>query len=273
MCDVISFLNKKGGCGKTTNSTSFAYCLFQKGYKVLLIDFDGQHNASISFNVDDSDSRQFTIVELLQLVGRKAPLPEKKDYIIKTDSVDLITCNYLYDSLDSFFQNLSNGQFIFKKFLAISGLILDYDFIIIDNNPSFSVSNINSLLACNHVIIPVFPDLFNSVGMLQIIKQISDVIDDRDLNLNNIKIAGILIGCDEANTNISKKYKDEYIKNNIPTFNTVIPRNISVKNSQEEYSVVVKTEPKSKSAIAYNEFTDEYLNYLKKEGVINEKSK
>ena len=263
MCDVISFINRKGGCGKSTNSTNFAYCLAKKGFKVLFIDYDGQHNSSTSFNIDDSDRRQFTIVELLQIIGRKSILPKKEDYIIKTDfGVDLITCNFIYDSLDSFFKNLPNGQFIFKKFLNDSGLLLDYDFIIIDNNPSFCMSNINSLLASNHIIIPVFPDLYNSIGMLQVITEISEIINDKDLNLNNIKIAGVLIGCDDSQTNISKKYKQEYQDNNIPTFNTIIPKNISIKNAQENYSVVCKDEPKSKGALAYFDFTEEYLKML-----------
>ena len=118
MCDVISFLNRKGGCGKSTNSTNFAYCLSTLGYKVLFIDYDGQHSASLSFGISDSNNRQFTIVELLQLVGRKAELPSKEDYLINiNEKIDLITCSFLYDQLDSFFKSLTNGQFIFRKFL------------------------------------------------------------------------------------------------------------------------------------------------------------
>lgn len=40
MAKVISFLNKKGGCGKTTCSTNLACGLSFRGYKVLLVDAD-----------------------------------------------------------------------------------------------------------------------------------------------------------------------------------------------------------------------------------------
>lgn len=43
---IISFLNQKGGVGKTTISTNVAYALSQRGFKVLLVDSDPQHSAS-----------------------------------------------------------------------------------------------------------------------------------------------------------------------------------------------------------------------------------
>ena len=39
---IISFLNQKGGVGKTTISTNVAFDLTQRGYKVLLVDADPQ---------------------------------------------------------------------------------------------------------------------------------------------------------------------------------------------------------------------------------------
>ena len=42
---VISFLNQKGGSGKTTLATNVAHGLVIKGYKVLLVDTDAQGSA------------------------------------------------------------------------------------------------------------------------------------------------------------------------------------------------------------------------------------
>jgi len=42
---VVCFANQSGGSGKTTSATALGYILAERGYKVLLIDLDPQHDA------------------------------------------------------------------------------------------------------------------------------------------------------------------------------------------------------------------------------------
>lgn len=50
---VISFLNLKGGVGKTTSSDNLAVGLVKKGFKVLLVDLDPQANTTAMFIGDN----------------------------------------------------------------------------------------------------------------------------------------------------------------------------------------------------------------------------
>ena len=44
---IISFVQHKGGVGKTTTTASVGSILASKGYKVLLIDLDAQANFNV----------------------------------------------------------------------------------------------------------------------------------------------------------------------------------------------------------------------------------
>lgn len=55
MGKVWGIINRKGGVGKTTTATTLSYLLTKKGYKVALIDFDGQRHSTIVSGVAEPE--------------------------------------------------------------------------------------------------------------------------------------------------------------------------------------------------------------------------
>ena len=260
-CKVIGFINNKGGVGKTTDSTNFAYCLAKDfNCKVLFIDFDGQLNASTSFGITkvDSNSKEYTIVELLRNTAEKRELPEKEKYIIKNDNfgVDVITCNRNYQDLHGVFEKIVSKS-VFKKFLKKSGLLDDYDYIVIDNNPSFNIINKNSIVASDLIIIPIGLDYFSSSGSFDLLNEIRDIIEDEDCD-TNVQIGGVIISRCKENS-VSRSYKQKFFDSGVPVFESIIPENIDVGKAQDKLSLVCIEYPKSKSSIAFHEFTKEFM--------------
>ncbi len=66
------FLNFKGGTGKTSLSTSYAYRLAEMGHRVLLVDLDSQGHATKCLGYEGEDCPK----TLLDVLIRKAPMEE-----------------------------------------------------------------------------------------------------------------------------------------------------------------------------------------------------
>ena len=76
---IISFLNQKGGVGKTTLSVNIAVALALKNFKVLLIDADPQ-NSSLDWAATRKADNLFTIVSITKPIIHKEVKKLTKDY-------------------------------------------------------------------------------------------------------------------------------------------------------------------------------------------------
>lgn len=61
---IITLANFKGGIGKSTSTASIGACLAMKGYKVLLVDLDGQSNLTLYY-VQNADNLETSIFDTL----------------------------------------------------------------------------------------------------------------------------------------------------------------------------------------------------------------
>ena len=66
---VITLANFKGGVGKSTSTAAIGACLAMKGYKVLLVDLDGQSNLTLYY-VPNADIMEDSNLILWSLVKR-----------------------------------------------------------------------------------------------------------------------------------------------------------------------------------------------------------
>lgn len=185
---IINVMMNKGGSGKTFLSTNLAYGLAQKGYRVLFVDGDPQHNATSrllpdkvlekqeSANLLDiqylEDKLQNTdlgndlnssmnILRHFANGGRRSnELPTLGQLLVGEVQMDEVIVKSKYDNIDL----ISAGQTMFaqeKQLLSeFDGKerLLDYlkpvedkyDVCICDNSPYTSVYTFNALNACRN---------------------------------------------------------------------------------------------------------------------------
>lgn len=204
---TFSFINLKGGVGKTTVSVNTAYILSEiYGRKVLFIDNDKQGNSSRFFAAE----QESTIAQLL--LGEKSvhEVIQKTKYknldIISAD-MSLMGANFAIMQ-----DQMCQQDCILKDSLAL--IQEDYDFCIIDNPPDINLSVLNALVITNEVIVVTTPDEDAMQGVDAMVKQ----IEDASRYNTDLIFRGCLMN-KFVSSNGSYLYKD---KSKYPFFNTNI---------------------------------------------------
>jgi chromosome partitioning protein len=175
------FLNFKGGTGKTSLSTSYAYRLAERGYRVLMIDLDSQGHATKCLGKEGS---QFTRT-LLDVLIRKTPLD---DVTVQTamPSLALVPANLAMSTIDLALMPLAGREFRLRN--ALEGVKGKYDFVVLDAPPSFGLLNLNALMAATDLVIPVLADFLSYDGLRLLFETIQGLEQDLSHQLENIFI-------------------------------------------------------------------------------------
>ncbi len=192
---TLAIVNQKGGTGKTTVSVNLSVGLAKRKFKVLLIDLDPQHNATLSLGIDSIDLPASTYEVLLGEAALEETLinTPKNNLTLAPAKVDL-------SNVDINLANEPRYQFRLKESLNPIGN--QYDYILIDCPPSLGLLTINALVAADNVIIPILCDYLSLEGLKQLITSIEKV--QQGLN-SNLKILGILPNMVDFRLNITKE--------------------------------------------------------------------
>ena len=168
MANIISLVNQKGGVGKTTTSINLSAALGQYGKKVLLIDMDPQSNATTGLGFSSSDFN-YDIYEVL--AGSVDITKAIKKTKFKNLSIIPSTLNLAGVDVEFVKKMLENSEFRQNEQLknALNQVRDNYDYIIIDCQPSLGIGTMNALVASDSVIIPVQCEFFALEGITQLL--------------------------------------------------------------------------------------------------------
>ncbi len=250
MGKIVSFINQKGGVGKTTTCVNMASYLAVMGKKVLLVDLDPQGNATSSLGIDKENN----LKTIYNVIADDNLLDE---VILKTkvDNLDMVPSNVDLAGAEIELVQMNNREKVVKKILQT--VKNSYDYICIDCPPSLGLLTVNALTASNSIIIPIQCEYFALEGLTQLMYTIKLV--KKHLN-SEIDVEGVVLTMKDSRSNLGNSVAadiNKYFNNKV--YDTIIPRNIRLAEAPSYGEPICLYDPKCNGAFAYKLLTEEFL--------------
>ena len=168
---IVALCNQKGGVGKTTTTINLGAALAEFGRKVLLVDFDPQGALSVGLGMAPHQLDQ-TIYNLIMERDAAAD-----DTLLKTNvpGMDLLPSNIDLSAAEVQLV----GEVAREQALArvLRPLVADYDYILVDCQPSLGLLTVNALTAAHGILIPLECEFFSLRGVALLMDTIEKVRD------------------------------------------------------------------------------------------------
>ncbi len=217
MAKIISFINQKGGVGKTTSAINTASYLAELGKFVLLVDLDPQGNATSGLGVREKEIKSTLYSAMIDSTN-------VEDTIIRTKTVGLSVIPSTGDLAGANIELVDTQNREYRLKSVLDSVRHDYDYIIIDSPPSLGILTVNGLIASDSLIIPVQAEYYALEGLGQLLETIELV---RNGLHPNLEIMGALITMYDKRNRLARGVLND-INRHFPShvFKSVIPRSV-----------------------------------------------
>jgi chromosome partitioning protein len=242
---TLCIANNKGGVGKTTTAVNLAAGLARLKQRVLVVDMDGQANATYA------------------LTGRVHPVPSLYDVLVGDRKLETIVWQSNEENVwlvpgDGRLQNAdvelaARPGREWRLARALHGQ--EFDYIIIDTPPSLGLLTQNALAASQKVLIPISLTEFSLIGMDKLDATIADLREQ--LDIADLEVAGVVATFYEETTTaretwaiLEKKFEGHLLE-------TRIPKNLDLEKAHRENESVLSYAPTSSGGLAYAQLATE----------------
>jgi chromosome partitioning protein len=257
MSHIVAILNQKGGTGKTTTTLNLGAALSYQGYRTLIVDLDPQGHTTIGLGLEP-DTLKGSMAEVMTI-----PRKNIEDVVVPTYILGLYLAPahiHLARAAEQVYTR------VFKEAILAQTLKdADYDFVLVDCPPSLGVLTINSLYACDFIIIPCQISRYSLDGLADLLNTMETV---KNLSLEDLFQGDhfrILLAMFDRRNRVTNEYILEQLKPyRDKTFHTVIMKNEALNQAQIAQKAIFDFDPRSTGAQDYLQLTAEFLEIWRK---------
>src|SRR5262245_18068387 len=251
MSRIVAVANQKGGVGKTTTSINLAASIASRGYRVLLIDFDPQGNASRGVGYP-RDKVELTVYDAL--TGEVT----LEDVIRPTEITTLFVTPATTDLVGAEIELIRAEHR--ERYLAdeLETIAPAYDYLIVDCSPAIGLLTVNALVAADVVVGPMQAEYFALEGLSAFTATLAKV---RAAYKPRLAIDGVVFTMFDTRLSVAVQVRGEVAKYfGDKLFEEMVPRNVRLSEAPSHGKPVLLYDLRCPGTKSYLAVADEFID-------------
>jgi chromosome partitioning protein len=259
---TVSVMNTKGGVGKTTTVVNLSSALVRRGWKVLAIDLDQQHQTTDWLRAPvpgegDRSHGAALVHALLERSGLEA-------LVFETPSgVDVLPSSIDFAAFEAAARALrARPEFVLSDALEALRKVegADWDLVLIDTPGSLGLDSQVALLAADAVLMPVEVAYMSLEPTAMVVQFIQET--ERDAR-REIPICGVLGTKYDAREGMSQAALVDLRRHFGNTMlESVVRQNVDLKRASQARLPIDQHRPRSYGALDYSALADEFVTRM-----------